>query len=145
MSVGCEVISKEGFGHVPRGSCGDDPVRTAANETFHSLNSRSHPTVRRPSASPTPFESHREPSSWLAPLHNEKAPRGGALNMAERVGFEPTVRHNRTPDFESGAIDHSTTSPDAAFSRRRDYSVSNRIRPVCICFHSAANMWGASQ
>ena len=39
--------------------------------------------------------------------------------MAERVGFEPTVRHNRTPDFESGAIDHSTTSPGAAFSQGR--------------------------
>ena len=31
--------------------------------------------------------------------------------MAERVGFEPTVRNNRTPDFESGAFDHSATSP----------------------------------
>ena len=30
-----------------------------------------------------------------------------------------TVRHNRTPDFESGAIDHSTTSPGAAFSQGR--------------------------
>jgi hypothetical protein len=31
--------------------------------------------------------------------------------LAERVGFEPTVRYNRTPDFESGAFDHSATSP----------------------------------
>jgi hypothetical protein len=31
--------------------------------------------------------------------------------VAEQVGFEPTVRHNRTPDFESGAFDHSATSP----------------------------------
>jgi hypothetical protein len=31
--------------------------------------------------------------------------------LAERVGFEPTVRHNRTPDFESGAFDHSATFP----------------------------------
>ena len=31
--------------------------------------------------------------------------------MAERVGFEPTVRENRTPDFESGTFDHSATSP----------------------------------
>jgi hypothetical protein len=31
--------------------------------------------------------------------------------LAERVGFEPTVRINRTPDFESGAFDHSATSP----------------------------------
>ena len=31
--------------------------------------------------------------------------------LAERVGFEPTVRCNRTPDFESGPFDHSGTSP----------------------------------
>ena len=31
--------------------------------------------------------------------------------MAERVGFEPTVRGYRTPDFESGSFDHSDTSP----------------------------------
>ena len=31
--------------------------------------------------------------------------------MAERVGFEPTVRYERTPDFESGTIDHSATLP----------------------------------
>jgi hypothetical protein len=30
--------------------------------------------------------------------------------LAERVGFEPTLRC-RKPDFESGAIDHSATSP----------------------------------
>jgi hypothetical protein len=33
--------------------------------------------------------------------------------LAEQVGFEPTVRHNRTPDFESGAFDHSATAPDS--------------------------------
>ena len=31
--------------------------------------------------------------------------------MAERVGFEPTVRINRTTDFESAAFDHSAISP----------------------------------
>src|SRR5450759_4742933 len=30
--------------------------------------------------------------------------------LAERVGFEPTVPCG-TPDFESGTIDHSATSP----------------------------------
>jgi hypothetical protein len=35
----------------------------------------------------------------------------GFLNLAERVGFEPTVRENRTPDFESGTFDHSATFP----------------------------------
>ena len=31
--------------------------------------------------------------------------------MAERVGFEPTVRQRRTLDFESSAFDHSATFP----------------------------------
>ena len=31
--------------------------------------------------------------------------------LAERVGFEPTVTHYATPDFESGTFDHSDTSP----------------------------------
>ena len=30
--------------------------------------------------------------------------------VAERVGFEPTLRF-RKPHFECGAIDHSATSP----------------------------------
>jgi hypothetical protein len=38
---------------------------------------------------------------------------GRPLRLAEQVGFEPTVRHNRTPDFESGAFDHSATAPDS--------------------------------
>ena len=39
-----------------------------------------------------------------------KGPRYLQCNLAERVGFEPTLRC-RKPDFESGAIDHSATSP----------------------------------
>jgi hypothetical protein len=31
--------------------------------------------------------------------------------LAERVGFEPTIRYNRIPDFESGAFDLSATFP----------------------------------
>ena len=34
--------------------------------------------------------------------------------MAEREGFEPSIRYNRIPDFESGAFDHSATSADCA-------------------------------
>lgn len=37
--------------------------------------------------------------------------RGFSNVLAERVGFEPTVQHNCTPDFESGAFDHSATFP----------------------------------
>ena len=32
--------------------------------------------------------------------------------VAERVGFEPTIRYDRIPDFESGAFDLSATSPE---------------------------------
>ncbi|MEN3365333.1 MAG: hypothetical protein V7606_2607 [Burkholderiales bacterium] len=35
------------------------------------------------------------------------------LILAERVGFEPTVRQRRTLDFESSAFDHSATFPDS--------------------------------
>jgi hypothetical protein len=37
--------------------------------------------------------------------------------LAERVGFEPTLRQNRKPDFESGAFDHSATSPQEGSSK----------------------------
>ena len=37
--------------------------------------------------------------------------------LAERVGFEPTVRENRTLDFESSSFDHSDTSP--CFNKQR--------------------------
>jgi hypothetical protein len=36
--------------------------------------------------------------------------------MAERVRFELTVPYKDTPDFESGAFDHSATAP--GFSSR---------------------------
>ena len=54
--------------------------------------------------------------------------------LAERVGFEPTVLHNSTPDFESGAIDHSTTSPAAAL-------LPSRAR--IIAFRTAAGLFPA--
>lgn len=36
---------------------------------------------------------------------------GAFLQLAEGEGFEPSIRHNRMPDFESGAFDHSATLP----------------------------------
>ncbi len=44
--------------------------------------------------------------------------------LAERVGFEPTVRENRTPDFESGPFDHSGTSPLGTAGSRSHGSAS---------------------
>jgi hypothetical protein len=42
---------------------------------------------------------------------NKRPRKGPLIFLAERVGFEPTVRGYRTPDFESGSFDHSDTSP----------------------------------
>lgn len=36
---------------------------------------------------------------------------GLKLVVAEREGFEPSIRTSRIPDFESGAFDHSAISP----------------------------------
>ena len=51
---------------------------------------------------------HPQPHSARKTKGPEKGP---LIFLAERVGFEPTVRENRTPDFESGPFDHSGTSP----------------------------------
>ena len=53
-------------------------------------------------------------SSSIHSAKMQKAPDGAFLFLAERVGFEPTVRENRTPDFETGPFDHSGTSPVGA-------------------------------
>jgi hypothetical protein len=37
--------------------------------------------------------------------------------LAEREGFEPSIRETRIPDFESGAFDHSATFPGIVGSR----------------------------
>src|SRR5690348_12008162 len=55
----------------------------------------------------------------------QNAPRGAFAFLAERVGFEPTLRQYRKPDFESGAFDHSATSPKC--SARNPGSTSRRI------------------
>ena len=33
------------------------------------------------------------------------------FSLAEGEGFEPSIRYNRIPDFESGAFDLSATLP----------------------------------
>ncbi len=44
---------------------------------------------------------------------SKKKGRRLATFFAERVGFKPTVRLGRTPDFESGPFDHSGIFPGA--------------------------------
>ena len=41
------------------------------------------------------------------PEENRQAKQG----MAERAGFEPAMRQRRIPVFETGAFNHSATSP----------------------------------
>ena len=36
----------------------------------------------------------------------------GFFVLAEQEGFEPSIRYNRIPDFESGAFDHSAIAPE---------------------------------
>lgn len=48
--------------------------------------------------------------------------------LAEGVGFEPTIRNYRIPDFESGAFDLSATLPRQ--ERRRIVSaLTRKARP----------------
>ena len=41
------------------------------------------------------------------------------MNMAEREGFEPSLRYKRKHDFESCAFNHSATSPDLLAPERQ--------------------------
>ena len=53
--------------------------------------------------------------------------------LAERVGFEPTVPETGTPDFESGAFDHSATSPEywcAGVSKRESLANVRFFRAI---------------
>ena len=64
----------------------------------------------------------------------QNGPRKGAhfCFLAERVGFEPTVRCNRTPDFESGPFDHSGTSPRGGDIGEQSGRCQVPIRPVAV-------------
>ncbi len=46
-------------------------------------------------------------------LSTKKGRQMATFSFAERVGFKPTVRLGRTPDFESGPFDHSGIFPSA--------------------------------
>lgn len=46
-------------------------------------------------------------------LSTKKGRQTATFTFAERVGFKPTVRLGRTPDFESGPFDHSGIFPSA--------------------------------
>ena len=59
-----------------------------------------------------------------------RAPWGVSV-LAEREGFEPSLLHNSKPDFESGAIDHSATSPG-------DPGVRGKARIVVQAFQASA-------
>ena len=55
----------------------------------------------------------RSPLCMLLGLKEEKKlplPWSGSGGLAERLGFEPRVRYQRTHDFQSCALDHSAIS-----------------------------------
>ena len=45
---------------------------------------------------------------------NEKGATWAPFVLAEREGFEPSVRYHRTPTFQAGTLNHSATSPEGA-------------------------------
>ena len=45
--------------------------------------------------------------------------------MAEREGFEPSVRFGRTHDFQSCAFDHSAISPDNTIHKSKNFICKN--------------------
>ena len=50
-----------------------------------------------------------------------------SILLAERVGFEPTVRYKRTPIFKTGAInqlDHLSVSHDSTYINTLSYRLS---------------------
>jgi hypothetical protein len=53
--------------------------------------------------------------------------------MAERVGFEPTVRQRRTLDFESSAFDHSATFPDSVVLQYRKLQSGEVYQSLAQC------------
>ena len=69
-------------------------------------------TLRPEPAMISPFSQHMKPKRQGADSLYQFQVECETGNLAERVGFEPTVRGYRTPDFESGTFDHSATSPN---------------------------------
>ncbi len=53
----------------------------------------------------------RERTLGLRPSLTSKKPRKSGLELADREGFEPSVRFRRTHDFQSCAFDHSAIYP----------------------------------
>ncbi len=57
--------------------------------------------------------------------------------LAERVGFEPTLRYNRRPLFESGTMNHSDTSPGFKFypktpSKGKIYDIADILPTIFL-------------
>ena len=70
--------------------------------------------------------------------------------MAERAGFEPAMRQRRIPVFETGAFNHSATSPQQRtfYYTRLPPAQDNRRHRVSVPFqvvYSANNVDGAGR
>ena len=51
----------------------------------------------------------------------QKAPNGAFHILAEREGFEPSVRYHRTLAFQASTLNHSAISPNFRFLCPRGY------------------------
>ena len=61
------------------------------------------------------------------------------LKLAEKEGFEPSLQETCKPDFESGAFDHSATSP----FYRAALEVW-QVRQVCHCSFFKAGLFSVA-
>jgi hypothetical protein len=80
--------------------CGGNPLRSLARSSNGSLYLLSAPRVRC-------FVARNFGEGWIS----LKRP------VAERVGFEPTIRGYRIHTFQACAFDHSATAPHRPFGK----------------------------
>ncbi len=86
----------------------------------------------RASNSATPVCSNRSSSTSLG--KNAKGPKKGPFDiLAEREGFEPSVRYHRTLAFQASTLNHSAISPNSI----------SRFQPAAA-FLCTAIPWGAT-
>ena len=101
-----------------RSDCSSNPhhqiKKTGARPVcFIRLRCRDSPTCCGPrfGLHAKPFESRREPNSWLADRRQNKKPLAGLFILAERAGFEPAVGYEPTHAFQACDLNRSSTSP----------------------------------
>ena len=93
----------------------------------------------RPGRPPFPKETKKMWDILSHSFHKIRPPVGRPY-FAERVGFKPTVRQGRTPDFESGPFDHSGIFPNAPAKIQKKYLP----QALLLVFYNSWIIWLAS-